>query len=121
IEEADPIPIILYHPGHAKTTLMPSELKEIAARFHQLKGFKLGFSNSQWYGEMKNLPDNVSVFVPGHKLATYINAGVAKGSFSNMACLNPNAAQEWYEIIMKDIYAGLEIEKRINTFFEQCI
>ena len=40
----------------------------------------------------------------------------ANGTYSNVACLNPFAAQNWYETIKNDLKAALELEKRIKLF-----
>ena len=45
----------------------------------------------------------------------------AHGAYSNVACLNPFAAQKWYHQICTDMPAALELETRINRFMEQCI
>ncbi|MBY5956501.1 dihydrodipicolinate synthase family protein [Membranicola marinus] len=121
IEEADPIPVVLYSPGHSKTVLTPSDFKRISDRFPQLIGIKVGAGGLEWYAEMRKMNGGLAVFVPGHRLATGIKEGVAKGSYSNVACINPNAAQKWFEIIIDNIDEGIRIENQILHFFEEGI
>ena len=45
----------------------------------------------------------------------------AHGAYSNMACLNPYAAQSWYNMIEKELDAAFELEVRINTFMSDLI
>lgn len=59
----------------------------------------------------------LSVFVPGHHLATGISCG-AHGSYSNVACLNPIAAQRWYESMGTDMKGAMELQLRIQQFME---
>ncbi|HWJ28300.1 MAG TPA: hypothetical protein VNS32_17275, partial [Flavisolibacter sp.] len=56
----------------------------------------------------------------GHYLATGISLG-AHGAYSNVACLHPGAAQQWYEQMKKDMEAALELERRIQLFMSQYI
>lgn len=43
------------------------------------------------------------------------------GAYSNVACLNPFAAQKWYEQIIVDEEKALELEKRIQMFMSSQI
>lgn len=121
VAAADPVPIVLYNPGHAQTVLTPAEFQRISDRYDQIIGIKTGAGDSGWYEECRSLQPGLSVFVPGHKLATGIKEGVAVGSYSNMACLHPNATRQWYDIILDNIEEGLRIEQKIQAFFEQFI
>lgn len=121
IEEADPIPVVLYSPGHSKTVLTPSDFKRLSNRFPQLIGIKVGAGGAEWYAEMREMDADLAVFVPGHRLATGIKEGVAKGSYSNVACIDPNGAQKWFEIILDNIDEGIRIETQILQFFEECV
>ncbi|MBE0679813.1 MAG: hypothetical protein IH592_13705 [Bacteroidales bacterium] len=38
-----------------------------------------------------------------------------------MSCLNPFAAQKWYDLIVSDMDAAFALEKRINKFMAQFI
>ena len=62
----------------------------------------------------------VSVFIPGHNLASGILSG-AHGAYSNIACLNPFAAQKWYEQITANKDMALELEERIHLFMDKLI
>jgi len=69
---------------------------------------------------MRKYSGGLSVFIPGHRLASGIKQG-AHGAYSNMACLNPFAAQKWYDLIVKNMEAGLELESRIGLFMKNFI
>lgn len=62
----------------------------------------------------------LSVFVPGHHLATGVRNG-ARGAYSNVACINPFAAQKWYDQMGTDLSSALELEARIQAFMRECI
>ena len=115
VNAATPIGLVLYNPGHAKRKLSPEDFNEIKRAGVDLVGCKLGGGDEEWYQRMKNLNPALSLFAPGHRLATGISLG-ANGSYSNMACLNPKAAQAWYQLMQTDLKAALEIEKRVLKF-----
>jgi dihydrodipicolinate synthase/N-acetylneuraminate lyase len=62
----------------------------------------------------------LSVFVPGHHLATGLQSG-AHGSYSNVACLHPRVAQIWFESMPGAPEAALNFEKRIQEFMSRYI
>ena len=59
----------------------------------------------------------LSVFIPGHLLASGIKKG-ASGAYSNVACLNPAAAQRWYDQMWTDMDGALELENRLRPFMD---
>lgn len=121
-EEAGGISLVLYNPPHAKRQLQPEEwvvLKKKNPSLAGLKVFDQGGASS-WYSNIRENGEGLSVFIPGHRLATGIKNG-AQGSYSNMACLNPFAAQQWFEMTKTDLPAALELEKRIKRFMEEMI
>ena len=120
-EEASPIPLVLYHVGHAKTVLKPADFLRLAQEVPSLIGIKTGAGGPDWYAAMRTANPGVSVFVPGHRLATGVKEGIASGAYSNMACMHPQAAHRWYQLMFQDLPAALEIEQRIKQFFDQCI
>ena len=120
-ETAAPIPLVLYNPPHAKHVLTPLDFKELSDKIPGLIGIKVGDGDSNWYAEMRRCSSALSVFVPGHHLATGFKENVAAGSYSNIACLSPRGSKEWYDLMSKDITEALQIEKRILQFFYQCI
>ena len=71
-----------------------------------------------WCEAMRPVLDRVSVFIPGHTLATGLSRG-AHGAYSNVACLSPRGAQRWYELCMNSPGEGLELGDRIDRFFSQ--
>ncbi|SDM69939.1 dihydrodipicolinate synthase family protein [Kriegella aquimaris] len=120
--ESEKIPLVLYNPTHSKKVLVPSEWKYLKQNVPNLVGLKVFDNNrdANWYLEMIKNSNGLSVFIPGHHLATGISNG-AHGAYSNMACLNPYAAQEWYGLIQTDLEAALELEVRINQFMKEAI
>lgn len=119
-DEAGDIPLVLYNPPHAKTVLQPADyalLKDIP----QLIGVKLLSGDDTWAEEMKQYASHLSIFVPGHFLASGVASGVASGAYSNVACINPKAAQNWWAMMHFDIDAALTIQQDILTFFAKCV
>lgn len=114
-EAADPIGLVLYNPPHAKKKLTPENFYEIKKAGVPLVGCKVAAGDDKWYAAMKKLVPDISLFVSGNRLATGIGLG-ANGSYSNMACLNPKVAQQWYEQMLTDMPVALELEKRIQLF-----
>lgn len=121
-EAADGIPLVLYNPPHAKRQLAPAEWAMLRQQVPSLIGVKTSDreSSPEWYAEVARHAGGLAVFVPGHHLATGIRLGAA-GAYSNVACLNPFAAQRWYELMLTDMEAALELEGRIRLFMERCI
>ena len=114
-DAASTIGLVLYNPGHAKRKLSPEDFCEIQKHNIKIVGCKVGGGDEAWYTKMKMLNPELSLFVPGHRLATGIGLG-AHGSYSNVACLNPKAAQAWYESMILDMKSALELEGRIQLF-----
>lgn len=117
---ADPIGLVLYNPPHAKRVLSPVELGELANSETGLVGLKVLDGNEGWYEAMRTYCSRLSIFVPGHHLATGINNG-ASGSYSNVACLSPIGGQWWYELMHTNLNAALEFEKRLQNFFSRYV
>ena len=121
-EEAGDIGLVLYNPPHAKTQIKPEQWPILKSEVPGLVGLKVSDQEGSrnWYEKARENSEGLSVFIPGHRLATGIKYG-ANGAYSNMACLNPFAAQKWYEQIQNDLEAGLELEGRINQFMKEYI
>lgn len=119
-EAADPIKLVLYNPPHAKKRLGPEEFYQIMEAGIPLAGCKVAGGDENWYASMRKLVPQLSVFVPGHHLATGIGRG-AQGAYSNVACLHPGVSQEWYGLMLTDMEKALEIEGRIQSFINQYI
>lgn len=117
---AAPVGLVLYNPPHAKKRLSPEEFHQVKEAGINLVGCKVGGGDEQWYAAMKKWAPELSVFVPGHKLATGIRLG-AHGAYSNVACLHPAAAQQWYELMLTDLPRALNMEKWIQLFMSQYI
>lgn len=120
-EAAHPVPLVLYNPPHAKKVLSPAGYLELLERTPALISVKLLDGDQQWYEEMKPVADRIAVFVPGHHLATGVEKGVAAGAYSNVACINPKAAQQWWQMMQADINEALQVQTTIQMFFDACI
>ena len=114
-ETVDPIGLVLYLPGHAKRSLDAETIGRMAQRVPSLVGLKTSGGDSGWYESMRRYSPHLSVFVPGHDLASGTRLG-AHGSYSNVACLSPRGAMSWQELMRTDITAALELEHRIKQF-----
>ena len=119
-EAADGVPLVLYNPPHAKKVLTPYELERICDRVPALVGVKVGGGDDAWHQAMTPLMQRISVFVPGHALATGIAHGAA-GSYSNVACLQPEGAARWHRLMHNDMGRALSIERQIQDFMKQSI
>lgn len=119
--EAAPIPIVLYNPPHAKNVLQPEEYLALIEKIPSLISIKLLDGDDSWYMRMQPVADKVAIFVPGHHLATGVYRGVAQGAYSNVACINPRAAQRWWQLMQADINEALAIEQCIQAFFSHYI
>lgn len=121
-EEAQGISLILYNPPHSKKQLLPEEWTVLKKSIPSLQGLKVFDQNAdpEWYRQVNENKAGLSIFVPGHRLATGIKMG-AHGAYSNMACLNPFAAQKWFDMILTDPDAAMEFEVRINRFMSSLI
>lgn len=117
-EAAGTIPLILYHPPHAKHVFSPSELAQILKPVPQVTGIKLADGDTDWYKAARRHLRDWSLFVPGHHLATGFKEGVASGAFSNVACLSPSGAQRWTDLMAEDLGRALEIESRLRRFLD---
>lgn len=114
-EAANGIGLVLYNPPHAKHVLSPQEIGTLSREIPALIGLKTAGGDEKWYAEMREHLADVSVFVPGHFLASGVKLG-ARGSYSNVACLNPAGAQKWTDLMSDDMPSALEIEGRIRKF-----
>ena len=113
---ASGIPLVLYNPPHAKRRLAPHDFLLLIDNVPEIKSIKTSDGDDLWYESMTDVLERVSVFVPGHHLATGISKGAA-GAYSNVACLSPVKAQLWYEMMLLDIKDALEKEEEIQRFF----
>ena len=120
VAEADPIGIVLYNPPHAKRKLTPLDFYDLQQAGIQLAGCKVSGGDDQWYAAMKEYVPNLSLFVPGHHLATGISKG-ANGSYSNVACINPATAQRWFEDMKHNLTKAMELQSRIQLFISTYI
>jgi len=116
--EAAPVPLVLYNPPHAKRRLTPAEWLEVVSGVPAIVGIKVPGGDEAWYSEMRPVIDRISVFIPGHFLATGLSRG-AHGAYSNVACLQPRGAQRWYAQCLMDPAAGQAFERRLLEFFNR--
>lgn len=115
-EAAHPVGIVLYNPPHAKRSLSVAEIARLHKAVPALIGVKIPDGNPSWYAAVRRELSGLSVFVPGHHLATGLLSG-AHGSYSNVACLNPRGAAEWNRLIHSDPLRALAMERKIQDFF----
>ncbi|WP_345949616.1 dihydrodipicolinate synthase family protein [Mucilaginibacter sp. PAMB04274] len=115
------IPLVLYNPPHAKMVLPPQAYAGFKDLVPSLIGIKVLSGDVQWVNDMKRYGKHLSVFVPGHMLATGFANGIASGAYSNVACINAKAAQQWWDDMQTDINSALDLEFRIQQFFKECI
>lgn len=119
-DEATPVPLVLYNPPHSKRVLTPDEYKRLCDELPEIIGLKVGDGDDAWYEAMRPVMERVSVFVPGHHLASGHRRGAA-GAYSNIACLNPRAAVAWWHAIRDGLPAGMSVETRLNAFLSEFI
>ncbi|SFN62335.1 dihydrodipicolinate synthase family protein [Mycetocola miduiensis] len=117
---AGDVGLVLYNPPHAKNVLLPDELDALTDEFSSIVGLKVADGDADWYESMATIMQRVSVFVPGHHLATGLAKG-AKGAYSNVACLHPAGAVEWARRSMSEAAWGLDVEKQIAAFLDTAI
>jgi dihydrodipicolinate synthase/N-acetylneuraminate lyase len=116
VAKADPIPLILYNPPHAKWNLVPSEWLEVVERHPGVVGIKVAGGDAACFEAIRPVLDRVSVFIPGHTLATGLSQG-AHGVYSNVACLSPRGAQRWCELCLSNPAEGMKLGQRVERFF----
>ncbi len=114
--EAAPIPLIVYNPPHAKRRFTPAEWAMVADRVPGVVGMKVLGGDDAWYAAMQPVMARLSVFIPGHWLASGLAQG-ARGAYSNVACLNPSGAQRWYELCRSNPPAGQALGARIAAWW----
>ena len=119
-EAAAPIGLVLYNPPHAKRVLSPKDFGQLKKAVPQLVGVKVGGGDEKWYEQMRAEMKGLSVFVPGHHLATGLQLG-AHGSYSNVACLHPRIAQTWYRMMRTAPDTARDLERRIQGFMNRYI
>lgn len=119
-EVAAPVGLVLYNPPHAKRNLTPQDFGRLKQAIPQIVGVKVAGGDANWYALMRAEMSGLSVFVPGHHLATGLKLG-AHGSYSNVACLHPRGAQVWYESMPNAPEASLDLESRIQDFMNRHI
>ncbi|MGN7787852.1 dihydrodipicolinate synthase family protein [Niabella sp. 22666] len=120
-EAAHPVPLVLYNPPHAKRVLPPAGYQELLETIPALISVKLLDGDEQWYEQMKPVANRIAVFVPGHHLATGVEKSVAAGAYSNIACINPKGAQQWWQMMQTDIKEALQVQNAIQSFFDAYI
>ncbi|WP_192257716.1 dihydrodipicolinate synthase family protein [Mesorhizobium silamurunense] len=114
-EVAPSTPLVFYNPPHAKRRLSLESIAALRTGVPSLVGAKLPGGDAGWYADMRRELPGLSVFVPGHTLATGYAHG-AHGSYSNVACLTPKGALQWWAQILAEEHAAAEMEVRIQAF-----
>ena len=116
-DAASGIGLVLYNPPHAKKVLTPAQIGHLAGCVPALVGLKTAGGDDAWFTSMREHIPQLSVFVPGHLLASGFQRG-AQGAYSNVACLNPDAAQCWTDQMQTAMAAALELEQRLRRFMD---
>lgn len=118
VAAAGSIPLVLYNPGNATTTLTPRLLGRLLDETPSLIGVKVPGGDDAWWDELRTLGvlERCSVFVPGHRLASGLARG-ARGSYSNIAGLSPAGAVRWYDLMTADPATAADLERRIGEWF----
>lgn len=116
-EAAGGIGLVLYNPPHAKRVLNPEQVGRLAERVPALIGLKTAGGDEAWFAAMRLWLPRLSVFVPGHLLASGFRCG-AHGAYSNVSCLNPAAAQHWTNQMKTDLPGALQVEQRLRRFMD---
>lgn len=119
-EAAEGIGLVLYNPRYAKSFLNPEQIGHLSKQVSSLVGLKSIGGDNNWYASIASHLPLMSVFVPGHLLASGVQHG-AHGAYSNVACLNPLAAQRWTDQMKTDLPAALELERRLGKFLDSYI
>jgi dihydrodipicolinate synthase/N-acetylneuraminate lyase len=115
VELAEGIGLVIYNPPHAKRVLSPEQIKELLLPIKGIVGLKTGAGDEAWYTAMGEVFPRLSVFCPGHDMATALRRGAA-GSYSNVACLSPKGAVYWYELMQKNMAEAQKLEADIHRF-----
>lgn len=115
-EHAGSVGLILYNPPHAKRVLDGASLRRIAEAVPAVIGAKVGNVDAGWFDALGPIRENLSVFTPGHFLATHFAMG-SRGAYSNVACFSPRGAQRWYEQICTDLPAAQAFGGRLLEVF----
>ena len=118
--EANPIGLVLYNPPHAKRVLSPEQLTALSSCIPQLVGCKVAAGDQKWFDELGDTARRISVFTPGHHLATHWPMG-SSGAYSNVACISPRGARRWSDLIVTDLPAAQEFQRRLLGFFDRSI
>ncbi|MEZ6190985.1 MAG: dihydrodipicolinate synthase family protein [Phycisphaerales bacterium] len=119
-ETVAPVGLVLYLPGHAKRAQSVENIGKLAQRVPSIVGLKVLGGDKAWYESMRQHAPHLSVFIPGHDLASGTQLG-AHGSYSNVACLSPGGAMRWQKLMQMDMPAALELEGRIKKFMVEHI
>lgn len=119
-DAAAPTSLVLYNPPHAKCRLSPADFGVLERALPELAGIKVMDGDEAWYANMRSEVRRLSIFVPGHRLATGRQRG-AHGSYSNMACLNPDQAADWNRMMLRDPEHSLTVETQLRNFMQEAV
>ncbi len=120
VDAADGVGLVLYNPPHAKRTLTAQDYVARLAGRHGIVGLKCAGGDDEWYRIMAPVLDSISVFIPGHFMASGMQKG-ARGSYSNVCCLNPEATVAWRDMIATDPTKALAVEARLTAFMTRAM
>lgn len=112
---ADGMPLILYNPPHAKVQLSLDDFVALRKTAPSMVGVKVKGGDAAWYKERQEKLPDFSVFVGGNSVAFGRPRG-ADGAYSNVACLSPNGAVRYWDLIETDLAAAQDLEARFVKF-----
>ncbi len=115
---ADGIPLVLYNPPHAKRVLQPMDY-QLLKQIPEVIGVKVLSRDAEWVAAMKQYASHLSIFVPGHFLASGVASRIASGAYSNVACINPKAAQNWWAMMQTIDLRDLQPTRAVTAVQKQ--
>ena len=116
-EAADPVPLVLYNPPHAKRVLSPDAIGALADAIPQLVGRQSRQRRRRLvsgHGRARGSACRSSSKGIGSRP---VFATARRGLYSNVACLHPVGAKWWNALALTDMIAALEFETRLLGFF----
>ncbi len=119
-EAAQRVGLVLYNPPHAKRVLAPAEIGRLAQQVPALVGVKVADGDEAWYAAMKRHAGRLSIFVPGHHLATGISPAPTRPIPAWPACTRKRPSGS-VRPDQERPAGALELEGRLRQFMDRHI
>jgi dihydrodipicolinate synthase/N-acetylneuraminate lyase len=118
-EVAGDLPVIVYAGSQGQFPLDGPLLRRLREHCPAIIGTKsVGFDAMATNSLLVHCPE-LSHFVHEQVLCFWMAMG-ASGAFSNLVCLCPPLALQWFDLIVKGEWIrALEIQRRVNRFYEE--